>query len=236
MTVVDTLTVRLGADPTELEQALRRLGKVLAKAFAEIDKSLTPLKIAFDEYEKGIKSSEVSAAGFDKANKNLKQTFFDTEAALKDLKTAFGDAFVDAIVEGKKFSDVLKELEKDIIRLIARRFVADQLGDAVVGLFGSLLGGLFGGGRQHGGRVSPHKAFLVGEKGPELFVPPGVGEIVSDRQLVRGNTTVVINQQISVAPDVSAVARAEIVRQLPMIRAYAAQGITDARLRGRLPA
>jgi phage-related minor tail protein len=150
------------------------------------------------------------------------------------LENALTTAFADAIVEGKKLSDVLKQLEKDMAEIALKRFVADPLVDAAGSLFGSVLNGLFGGARADGGPVSAGRAYLVGEKGPELFMPPGGGEIVPNNQI--GGGTINIYQTISVAPDVSVVARAEIMRQLPLIRNYAAQGITDARLRGALPA
>ena len=42
------------------------------------------------------------------------------------------------------------------------------------GLMG-LLGNLFGGGRADGGDVSAGKAFLIGERGPEILMPKGCG-------------------------------------------------------------
>lgn len=46
------------------------------------------------------------------------------------------------------------------------------------GLIGQSLGALFGlPGRSTGGPVSPGRAFLVGERGPEVFVPTSSGRI-----------------------------------------------------------
>lgn len=36
----------------------------------------------------------------------------------------------------------------------------------------------FGGGKADGGPVSPNRAYMVGEQGPEMFVPPAYGNIV----------------------------------------------------------
>ena len=49
---------------------------------------------------------------------------------------------------------------------------------------GSFVPFAFGGGpmRQHGGPVWPGTAFLVGERGPELFVPRLPGRVFSNRQ------------------------------------------------------
>jgi hypothetical protein len=46
------------------------------------------------------------------------------------------------------------------------------------GILGSLAGMLFGGFREGGGDVSPGKAYVIGEKRPELFVPRSAGTIV----------------------------------------------------------
>ncbi|MBW4330576.1 tail tape measure protein [Stakelama sp. CBK3Z-3] len=47
------------------------------------------------------------------------------------------------------------------------------------GILGSLLGALSGlPGRATGGPVSPGRAYMVGERGPELFVPTASGSVV----------------------------------------------------------
>lgn len=51
----------------------------------------------------------------------------------------------------------------------------------------------FGGGKAAGGPVAPGKAFLVGEKGPELFAPAQRGNIVPNHELGGGKTTVNIH-------------------------------------------
>lgn len=72
----------------------------------------------------------------------------------------------------------------------ATRVINDIAAQAVRGLFSSLggggggagLGGLLGGlfglpGRATGGPVSPGQPYLVGENGPEMFVPTSAGAI-----------------------------------------------------------
>jgi hypothetical protein len=76
------------------------------------------------------------------------------------LGLTFTSAFEDAIVEGKKFSDVIQGIEKDIIRLIARKTVTDPLMNAL----GSIdIGGLFGGfGIGGGGNAAAASAGAAG--------------------------------------------------------------------------
>lgn len=51
-------------------------------------------------------------------------------------------------------------------------------GGGLGGIAGSLVGALFGlPGRATGGPVSPGSAYVVGERGPELFVPTSAGRV-----------------------------------------------------------
>lgn len=55
-------------------------------------------------------------------------------------------------------------------------------GGGLGGLLTSLLGGLLGApGRATGGPVAPGRAYLVGERGPELFVPTASGRVETMR-------------------------------------------------------
>lgn len=60
----------------------------------------------------------------------------------------------------------------------------------------------FAGERAEGGPVSSGKAFLVGERGPELFVPSSAGNIVPNDDLGRG-VKVVINNYTDARPEVT---------------------------------
>jgi hypothetical protein len=54
-----------------------------------------------------------------------------------------------------------------------------EFGGKIGGAIGGAVGALgFGGGRAMGGPVSAGTAYMVGERGPELFVPKGSGTIV----------------------------------------------------------
>jgi tape measure domain-containing protein len=61
---------------------------------------------------------------------------------------------------------------------------------------GAMTGGMpwsFGGGRAAGGPVSSGQTYMVGERGPELFVPGRSGTIVANDKMGGGNTNVVVN-------------------------------------------
>ena len=98
---------------------------------------------------------------------NLNQQMEKTKSIGEELGLTFTSAFEDAIVGGKKFSDVLKGLEQDILRIVTRKLVTEPLGGAITDIFksggsgggiGGALSGLFsklfsfdGGGYTGGG-------------------------------------------------------------------------------------
>ena len=54
-------------------------------------------------------------------------------------------------------------------------------GSGVVGALSGLLGSLLGlPGRATGGIVAPERPYLVGERGPEVFVPTSAGQVVAN--------------------------------------------------------
>ncbi len=91
-------------------------------------------------------------------------------------------ALARAIRTGKLGFDDLRDTALKVLGEIAAAAVlgAVQPGGGAGGLTG-LLGGLIGGapGRATGGPVGPARPYLVGERGPELFVPTSSGQVVA---------------------------------------------------------
>lgn len=81
-----------------------------------------------------------------------------------------------------------------------------------------------------GGPVTGNRPYLVGERGPELFVPHSSGGIVPNNALGGGGVTVV--QNINVSTGVQQTVRAEIANMLPQIGNAAKAAVADARMRG----
>lgn len=133
--------------------------------------------------EAGILSSDEAAAALEKMGEAADKS----SDLAKDLGLTFTSAFEDAIVGGKEFSDVLSGLADDIQRILVRRTITEPLDDMISGMLnsadfggviGDLFGDIFGGFRASGGPVNYGKAYVVGEKGPELFMPNTSGTIV----------------------------------------------------------
>ena len=106
----------------------------------------------------------------------------ELDGAFTDSLDGAGRALLDFSQGGAaSFSEPKDSLLADIASILANQALNGLLGafgggDGGGGLFSS-LGSLFGGARAGGGPVNPNQAFLTGEEGPELFTPPGFGQI-----------------------------------------------------------
>jgi hypothetical protein len=113
--------------------------------------------------------------------------------------------FEDAIFAGEKLSDVLKNLALDLMRLIFRNVITAPLASSIGNFINAGLGFLAEGGPAKAG--SP---YIVGEKGPELFVPGSSGTVIPNDRMgqmgsAAGGPTINISYNIQ-----SGVSRAEL--------------------------
>jgi hypothetical protein len=141
---------------------------------------------AFDSIATSIKDNE------DKLKPLF--TLFKTVAEFiyKTLGPALGEVLGAALkVVGKLVGGLidgfssLVGLISDVVNGIRRiiNLVADN---PVVSGISGVISSVFGGGKASGGPVSSSKSYLVGEKGPELFVPNSNGSIIPNNRLGGG--------------------------------------------------
>lgn len=115
-------------------------------------------------------------------------------SGLEHLNDGLTDAIMGARSLGEVFHNVAGSIIADLLRIAIQQQLIKPLADMLFGggggagggLFGSILTGVFGGARASGGPVDAGKAYLIGERGPELWVPPGAGDVVPNHQLGRG--------------------------------------------------
>jgi phage-related protein len=95
------------------------------------------------------------------------------------------------------FSNLVGIINSAISAIMTVASAGRAIGGAIGGAFG------FGGGRAMGGPVSARTAYVVGERGPELFVPSSSGSIIPNG--MGGGTT--INLTVNGAIDSESTAR-----------------------------
>lgn len=81
----------------------------------------------------------------------------------------------------------LNEIAAQAVRTgLGSLFAGAAGGSGIGGLLGSFVNALFGlPGRAAGGPVAPGSAYLVGERGPEIFVPTSTGRIETGSGLAK---------------------------------------------------
>ena len=98
------------------------------------------------------------------------------------------------------------------------------------------LGVLFGGARATGGPIESNKAYLVGERGPELVIPRQSGTVVNAAQTAQamgsGSGDVTVNNNITVTGSDAAMVRTEIAKMIPQITNATKAAVIDAKQRG----
>lgn len=100
------------------------------------------------------------------------------EATYDAIRGAF-----DALAEGRVWEYFVNRLKAAMLDNIAQSLATAFMGGPsggggpAVGPFARLAGAIFGGARASGGPVSTGAAYMVGERGPELFVPNVSGMI-----------------------------------------------------------
>jgi len=194
-------------------------------ALAEQDKRLaedfaTGFEGAFNRYVESSKNAAEQASGY-----------FNT------FTKGFEDAFANMFAKGDVSFKNLKNGFKDVANSIIADFVRIQAKQALLGIFGGGGGGgflssLFGGFFANGGTPPMGKVSVVGEQGPELFVPRTAGTIIPNGAMGGGtvnNTAVTYSIQ---AVDASSF-KALLARDPEFIHNVAEQGRRQLPIRSR---
>ena len=154
----------------------------------------------------------------DRITEAAKETKRVMEELGKSIATGISDALVDVLMQAKSISDVVNALLNDM----ARQFLRLGINTALKASFGGIFDALPS--FAEGGRPPIGKMSLVGEKGPELFIPDTAGTIIPNNQLGSGGGggNVVVNVAVD-ATGSSVEGEEEEGRQLGRLIAAAVQ-------------
>jgi tape measure domain-containing protein len=117
-----------------------------------------------------------------------------TEQVFALAAVGMEDAIVRATQTGKlSFESMLNDMIESLVRSGFRQMMAEILGSEGFQDLGWGIFQAFGGGMATGGRPQMGRPYLVGERGPELFVPDQSGAVVPNHQLGAAGTSVSVN-------------------------------------------
>ena len=170
-------------DPATLAQAVLAAEKQKAAAIARVTA----------EYDKQRSAQFGVSEAFRKYSEDASNTAAQMEALFTKTFKGMEDGLVEFVRTGKlDFASLADSIISDLIRIMVQQSITGPLaaafssgGGSVVTSFLSMLG-FAGGGDPPVGRAS-----LVGEVGPELFVPHSAGTIIPNSKLGGGSDIVV---------------------------------------------
>lgn len=178
--------------------------------------------IDFDVYSRAVMQANEA---MDKLAKDGEDQFADLEAAIRGWGNEFTNIMANAVMTGKlSFKDLANSVISDLLRMSIQATITKPLLDLGMGFLGIQPAGK----RAMGGPVTSGQPYLVGEQGPEIFMPANSGTIIPNGQ----SGGVVVNQTIQVTTGVQQTVRAEVMNMLPQIANAAKSAVAEAKLRG----
>ena len=204
------------------------LNKVM-DAFSASHFALTPeLQAQMDMLQHGIDTAKID------------EKFIKIKTAFDDIGKSVADGFKGMITGAMSFGDAMKNILDSVINKLFEMYVVEQ----ITGFITNALSGVFGipnvsgaakalTGKAIGGPVQSGGSYLVGERGPEMFVPSRSGSIIPNG----GSSGMVINVDARGSADPAAVraqVQAGILEAAPALIAAAEQRTITTLRRPRL--
>tara|TARA_Y100001937_G_scaffold117007_1_gene169748 strand:- start:881 stop:3364 length:2484 start_codon:yes stop_codon:yes gene_type:complete len=238
----------------EFDAAMAKLAETNEKSNAAVDRGRSFVEGLSDKQrELELVLEDVAAAygvnseEFAKAQAQIKHEidmldpmFKQQMEAVQSMSRGMSDAFADMLMSGKFNMDSLRDVFSSFVKTMLSKalelMVFNQIMNRVFNLSGPAalptasfpsLGASAGGGRVQG-------PTLVGERGPELFVPSSAGVIRNnhDTKNMLGQSGAVVNQSITIDAGVSQTVRAEIMTMMPVFKQQALEAVVESRRRG----
>ncbi len=231
---ISATATRAAEAATELEREAAGVRSVLAAQAEAASPALRLLRTQQKLVASREKLAELRAAtGEEKASvEELTDAELDLVGAQIDVDSAAANlagrvdesaaAFIRTAVQAGLLAEDARELAKQL-GLIPTTIDVNlrlNLGGLTTGEAANLLAG--SSSRRHGGPVSAGEPFIVGEAGPELFIPDQAGRIIPNGGSV-GGQSIVVNVNDSVTTDLAAdlsagLIAAQITQQVEMLR------------------
>ena len=212
-----------GGSFMDLDEAAEFRGEKAQKSFDQkVNEALRLLEIQ-KEFNRELERQAIIKAPVDELNR-LIEPLTQIDALSKNMGNSFADSFKGIVKGSMTAQEALRNLFQrtaDHFIDMAAQILAAQVRSGIMGIFSNMLGGnnnkLISSNSlerttpdfnpfkaapgqfyeyANGGRPPVGRPSIVGEKGPELFVPDRAGTIVPNHSL-GGSTTVVVNVDAS---------------------------------------
>ena len=190
---------------TSQQDAVRQLGEELNRAFRlELITNIATVRDEIEQLQSPLfqltQTAETVGNAFGESFKGIVSGSMTAQQALANLFQRTADHFLDMAAKM-----IAKQIQMKILGIglnwfagAGVRAAATDAGRSISDMNQIMNGGLetvIGGNRAAGGPVSGGTPYIVGEKGPELFVPGSSGNIVPNNKM--GGVNIVVNVDAS---------------------------------------
>jgi hypothetical protein len=226
MSVFDRTTESTATNLTDLVQAAIKAKEAISAktdVLLSIPVAAKPAVLSLSQMTDILLSMEPAIDDVDKSVDKMAMTMEDAKLrGVNNLENALVSLVTGATTAKDAFKDMARSILADLARIMIQQQITLPLAQS--------MGFNVSGARAMGGPVTSGRPYLVGEKGPELFVPGRNGGIVPNNQMGGGGVTV--NQTINLSTGVSDTVRAEVLNMLPQIQNATTAAVLDTRRRG----
>lgn len=219
-----------------------------------LDKMYFELGLSAEYYQSALKKlfnitktqapdANEALLGYARAAKDVGASLVNLQVgAIRSLEDSFVGLINGTMSVRDAFSSMATSIINDLIRIMVQQSITGPIAQALgfSNPFNSgsqfqagsanFVGPMPATGKAIGGSVQSGQQYLVGERGPEMFIPNQSGSIVPNSDM--GGSGVVVNQTINVTTGVQQTVRAEIMSLMPQISNAAKAAVADAKLRG----
>ena len=203
-----------------------------------------------DQNVKHEEAMEALREKYDELGKTIEDInplFEEQLSAAQELSSGFSNALADMLMSGKINLNSLMDVFKSFVRRMIAKAIELFFVNRILGSIFGLPTTTFAGGATvlgvvpttreaaSGGSVYGRQAVMVGERGPELFVPHSAGTIMNSnntRSAMGGSGGATVVQNINVTTGIQQTVRNEIRSLMPEIAANAKNAVADTKRRG----
>tara|TARA_Y100001937_G_scaffold127895_1_gene201552 strand:- start:11743 stop:13521 length:1779 start_codon:yes stop_codon:yes gene_type:complete len=199
-------------------------------ASATLDNIIKELSVDTSELTNELEGLEDTTDGVIKGTKQLTSTFSEElKGAVSQAANSFTNDFVNALMQGQNklesFKNFSQQVVSQIISIFLQLAVVNKLLNQIFGVgtfdeFDLATGKIVKAKQAGGGAARADMPTLVGERGPEIFIPHSAGNILNNmntKNALAGSGGVVVNQNINFATGINATVRNEVIQLLPQI-------------------
>jgi hypothetical protein len=220
----------------------------VAKAQEEVNDGIRDKAELTPQETKDIDDATLAYLAQKQAMDDLRQAQEDHAREVRHLEEQLSTSLANVATNYKSFGDTIKGVIQSIANEIIKSQITSPLSKSIMGALPG-LGSIFGGGSTDtvyqgfgddavgllqgfagGGSPPVGVPSIVGENGPELFVPNSAGTIIPNGGL--GGSNVVVNQYFNMAPGLPETVNAAVRSAAPSIAAAAHASVFAAMQKG----